>query len=142
MTACTHCTPQPSFYRRDLPFNLHDFASDEGRALFQKSLVSGKAVNFFSLSGNYQTQSDPAFCGLSSVSIVLNALAVDPGRQWKGVWRWYTEEMLDCCSPLSKVKKTGTTFSEAVCLARCNGLEVTPHNAATTCNMISLINSL
>lgn len=42
------------------------------------------------------------------------------------------EEMLDCCSPLSKVKKTGTTFAEAICLARCNGLEVVPHNASTT----------
>jgi glutathione gamma-glutamylcysteinyltransferase len=85
MSACSHCTPPPSFYRRDLPFNLHDFASHEGRSLFQKSLVSGKAVNFFSLSGNYTAQSDPAYCGLSSVSIVLNALAVDPGRKWKGV---------------------------------------------------------
>ena len=31
---------------------------------------------------------------------VLNTLAVDPGRVWKGVWRWYHEDMLDCCVPL------------------------------------------
>lgn len=25
---------------------------------------------------------------------VLNALSIDPGRQWKGVWRWFSETQL------------------------------------------------
>jgi len=31
-----------------------------------------------------------AVCGLSTLTMVLNALALDPNRQWKGPWRWYS----------------------------------------------------
>jgi glutathione gamma-glutamylcysteinyltransferase len=41
---------------------------------------------FFKLISYYQTQSDPAFCGLATLSVVLNALAIDPGRKWKGTF--------------------------------------------------------
>jgi hypothetical protein len=30
---------------------------------------------------------EPAFCGLGTLTTVLNALAIDPQRAWKGVWR-------------------------------------------------------
>lgn len=39
---------------------------------------------FYRLVSNFQTQSEPAYCGLASLSMVLNALAIDPGRKWKG----------------------------------------------------------
>lgn len=39
-------------------------------------------------------QNDPAFCGLGTLVMVLNALAMDPGRVWKGIWRWYHEELV------------------------------------------------
>lgn len=55
---------------------------------------------------------------------VLNALSVDPGRKWKGAWRYYTEEFLDCCMPLDVVEREGINFSNLACLARCNGLSV------------------
>jgi len=45
----------------------------------------------------FNTQDEPAFCGLASLSMVLNALAIDPRRPWKGVWRWFSEDLLDCC---------------------------------------------
>lgn len=32
--------------------------------------------------------------------------------------------MLDCCEPLEKVKNTGTTFGNVVCLAHCAGAKV------------------
>lgn len=44
--------------------------------------------------------SEPAYCGLGTLAMVLNALAIDPQRIWKGPWRWFSEELLDCCSPL------------------------------------------
>jgi hypothetical protein len=72
----------------------------------------------------FQTQSEPAFCGLASLSVVLNALAIDPGRQWKGPWRWFDESMLDCCEPLDKVKAEGITFAKLACLAHCAGANV------------------
>ena len=52
---------------------------------------------------------------------MLNALKIDPGRHWKGPWRWFSEEMLDCCVPLEQVKEQGMTLEEFTCLAVCNG---------------------
>ena len=40
---------------------------------------------FFKLISYYQTQSEPAYCGLATLSMVLNALSIDPGRKWKGI---------------------------------------------------------
>ncbi|VEU36694.1 unnamed protein product [Pseudo-nitzschia multistriata] len=56
--------------------------------------------------------------------MTLNALAVDPGQQWKGVWRWYTESMLNCCVDLEEIKKDGITLRDFQCLAHCQGLSV------------------
>ena len=39
---------------------------------------------YFRLAEQFRTQDDPAFCGLSTLTMVLNALAIDPGRIWKG----------------------------------------------------------
>ncbi len=69
-------------------------------------------------------QDEPAFCGLTSLSMVLNALSIDPRRTWKGAWRWFHESLLDCCRPLDSVKKDGITLVQAANLARCNGARV------------------
>ncbi|KAM7527324.1 hypothetical protein LguiB_030734 [Lonicera macranthoides] len=79
---------------------------------------------FFKLISYFQTQSEPAYCGLASLAMVLNALAIDPGRKWKGPWRWFDESMLDCCEPLEKVKAKGISFGKVVCLAHCAGAKV------------------
>ncbi|KAL3134941.1 Glutathione gamma-glutamylcysteinyltransferase 1 [Trebouxia sp. C0010 RCD-2024] len=55
--------------------------------------------------------------------MVLNALSIDPRRAWKGPWRWFHEQMLDCCEPLSQVLQTGIVLDQAACLARCNGAQ-------------------
>jgi glutathione gamma-glutamylcysteinyltransferase len=52
-----------------------------------------------------QTQPEPAYCGLTTLVIILNALAVDPRRLWKGPWRWYEEKMLNCCVDLEQVRE-------------------------------------
>lgn len=53
--------------------------------------------------------------------MVLNALAIDPGRTWKGPWRWFDESMLECCEPLEVVRSKGICIGKLDCLARCNG---------------------
>ncbi|XP_006655670.1 glutathione gamma-glutamylcysteinyltransferase 1-like [Oryza brachyantha] len=114
-----------SLYRRVLPSPpAVEFASEEGKRLFAEALQSGTLQGFFNLISYFQTQSEPAFCGLASLSVVLNALAIDPGRQWKGPWRWFDESMLDCCEPLDKVKEQGITFGKLACLAHCAGAKV------------------
>ncbi|KAJ3323457.1 hypothetical protein HDV06_001734 [Boothiomyces sp. JEL0866] len=119
----TDNTPKYSYYKRELPKLCIGFTSPEGRQLFRQALSDVYMESYFELSQHFLTQSEPAFCGLSSLCMVLNALGVDPLRQWKGVWRWYDESMLDCCRPLDQVIVNGITLPEFSCLARCNGLE-------------------
>ncbi|XP_021888573.1 glutathione gamma-glutamylcysteinyltransferase 1-like [Carica papaya] len=115
----------PGLYRRLLPSPpAIDFASSEGKQLFIEAIQDGTMEGFYRLISFFQTQSEPAYCGLASLSMVLNALAIDPGRKWKGPWRWFDESMLDCCEPLEKVKEKGISFGKLVCLAHCAGAKV------------------
>ncbi|XP_008235631.1 PREDICTED: glutathione gamma-glutamylcysteinyltransferase 3-like [Prunus mume] len=113
------------FYRRELPSPpAIEFASPVMQKLFTEALGNGTMEGFFKLISYYQTQSEPAYCGLGTLAVVLNALAIDPGRKWKGPWRWFDDSMLDCCEPLEKIKAEGITFGKVACLAHCNGAEV------------------
>lgn len=67
---------------------------------------------FFKLIEQYSTQDEPAFCGLASIAMVLNALSIDPKRPWKGSWRWFHEQLLDCCLPLNKVAQEGVVLMQ------------------------------
>jgi glutathione gamma-glutamylcysteinyltransferase len=129
MTTMNPKLPDPlaaTFYKRPLPSRCVPFASEEGRSLFQDAMTAGTMAGYFALAEQFHTQADPAFCGLGTLVVVLNALAIDPGpqRPWKGPWRWFTEEHLDCCRPLHEVQRTGLTISQLACLARCNGARV------------------
>lgn len=115
------------FYRRPLPSSCIAFSSTEGRQLFREALELGGMEGYFALAEQFHTQAEPAFCGLGTMVVVLNALAIDPGRIWRGVWRWYGEEMLDCCQSLPAIQETGITLEEFVCISRCNGAKVTAH---------------
>eukprot|EP00606_Chrysophyceae_sp_TOSAG23-5_P000905 GSChrysophyteH2.ASY1.ANO1.1002.1 assembled CDS len=86
-----------TFHRRDLPSPSVQFSSTEGREIFTQALSEGNLHNYFCLAETYQTQGAPAYCGLGSLSMVLNALLIDPCRVWQGVWRWFHDGMLDCC---------------------------------------------
>ena len=112
-----------TFHRKPLPSTCVVFSSIEGRQRFREALDSGLAEPFFTLAENFRTQDDPAFCGLSTLVMVCNALAIDPQRVWKGVWRWFHEDMLNCCKHLKDVRQNGINLEEFACLARCNGVE-------------------
>ncbi|KAF9288773.1 hypothetical protein BGZ88_008049 [Linnemannia elongata] len=120
-----------TFYRRDLPGHLDSFTSPRGKKLFQEMITAGTGECFFRLCTSFNTQSDPAFCGVSSLSMVLNALEIDPRRQWRGVWRWYSDEQLDCCTSVDVMKQKGITFNQFSCLARCHA-KVSPKRADRT----------
>lgn len=110
-----------SFYGRKLPENLIDYRSNESKARLVRCITNGTAVPFLALSSCFNTQAEPAYCGLTTLAIILNALRIDPQRLWKTPWRWFTEDLLDCCRPLELVKKSGITLEEFQCLATCNG---------------------
>lgn len=113
-----------TFHRRALPANAIAFSSPEGRGLFSEALATDGMNGYFPLAEQFHTQSEPAFCGPGSLVVALNALSIDPERRWKGPWRWFSEEMLDCCVPLTDVRERGVDVDEFACLARCNGADV------------------
>jgi glutathione gamma-glutamylcysteinyltransferase len=116
-----------TLYRRPLPADAIAFSSPDGRKVFAEALEEGGLDGYFPLAEQFHTQSDPAFCGLGALVVALNALGIDPGRLWKGPWRWFAEDLLDCCVPLAEVKERGLDLDELACLARCNGAEVDVH---------------
>lgn len=99
---------KPQFYRRPLPDTCISFSSTQGKEFFKEALSEGTMETYFplaeqvrerppqdwaaravraqpSLTGSlwgvqFLTQDEPAFCGLTSLAMILNALAVDPGR--------------------------------------------------------------
>jgi glutathione gamma-glutamylcysteinyltransferase len=114
-----------SFYQRKLPVETCvAFASREGKNIFRSALEHGGLKSFYNVIEQHHTQTEPAFCGVSTLVLVLNALAVDPGQHWKGPWRWYEERMLNCCLDLEEIKNSGITLRDFQCLALCQGLTV------------------
>lgn len=112
-----------SFYKRNLPDSCTAFSSKSGKKVFASALANNGLKSFYSLIQQFSTQTEPAFCGLTTLKIVLNALSVDPQETWKGPWRWFSEEMLDCCClSLQQVEQSGLTLQEFRNLAQCRGL--------------------
>ena len=110
-----------TFYCRTLDGSIVDYRSADGKERLSRALAAGTAATFLSLTNVMTTQSDLAYCGLTTLSVCLNALEIDPLRQWRGPWRWFTEEQLECCVKLEIVKEAGITMDQFVCLGVCNG---------------------
>lgn len=116
-------TVPKSMFRRKLPPPSVELSSEEGTKIFAEAMADGTAQGFFPLIEMLHTQQEPAYCGLATLVTVLNACSVDPRRAWRGPWRFYSEELLDCCVPLDEVREKGIGLNAFACLARCNGLE-------------------
>lgn len=112
-----------TFYQRPLPTSCTAFSSEQGKLFFRSALENNGLKSFYSLIEQYSTQTEPAFCGLATLVVALNAMAVDPRQVWKGPWRWYEESMLNCCLDLNVVKETGVNLQQFECMAHCQGLE-------------------
>jgi glutathione gamma-glutamylcysteinyltransferase len=95
--------------------------------LFSDALLQGTLQGYFRLAQQFHTQGDPASCGLGSLVCALNALRIDPRRKWKGVWRWFSEELLDCCKSLDDARRLSLTLDEVACLATCSAATVSVH---------------
>lgn len=67
------------FYRRMLPDTCISFCSKQGQEIFKEALASGHMQCYFKLAAQFRTQDEPAYCGLSTLVMVLNSLEVDPG---------------------------------------------------------------
>ncbi|KAJ3256282.1 hypothetical protein HDU77_003205 [Chytriomyces hyalinus] len=123
--------PTTSFYKRSLPTTCTSFQSREGRAIFAQALQGPYMECYYNLAMHYTTQSEPAYCGLSTLVMSLNALGVDPLRQWKGVWRWFDESTIETVRDLKEIQVDGITLCEFECIARMNGLAAESKRADT-----------
>ena len=118
--------PRYSFRKRVLPSNLTAFTSKEGKIRFIRALTSNFAEAYYPLSQQFINQSDPAYCGITTLVVVLNALAMDPNVRWRGGWRWYGDEsmLLDhCCLEEERVAREGISIEMFGGLARCQGVK-------------------
>eukprot|EP01059_Diplonema_ambulator_P005882 TRINITY_DN15660_c1_g1_i2.p1 TRINITY_DN15660_c1_g1~~TRINITY_DN15660_c1_g1_i2.p1 ORF type:complete len:355 (+),score=84.53 TRINITY_DN15660_c1_g1_i2:338-1402(+) len=100
-----------------------EFSSAEGRKMFVEALNDGYHESYFKLSEQYQTKGSTDSSGAGCLSMVLNALNVDPLQSsvvsspvWKGVWRWFSPDMLVANNKCLREGKN--TFSEFSCLSR------------------------
>ncbi len=120
--------PKYSFRGRALPANLTAFNSTEGKQRFMHALQNDCAESYFPLSQQFLNQMDPAYCGITTLVLVLNALAIDPNVRWRGGWRWYGDEQMlleRCCIEKERVEREGITLEQFCGLARCQGVEIT-----------------
>jgi glutathione gamma-glutamylcysteinyltransferase len=119
-----------SFHKRTLPKSLISLSSPLGKQIFREALQLGGLESYFPLSEQFVTQSEPSFCSLSSLAMVLNALNFDPKKVWKGAWRWVSEETLQCetksiCGhSLERIRSEGLNFNEFESLARCHSVNI------------------
>ena len=140
-------TPEavPSCYQKPLEEahpSLVPFNSTAGREMFGNALGSGMLNgSYWNLAENYTTQSEPAFCALTSLCMALNSLGVDPKRRaWpddlRVPWRWFTEtSLLGCCdkhSGLERIRRDGLPLHEVARLASCNAKYVEQRYAASS----------
>eukprot|EP01083_Nonionella_stella_P014021 39425_1 len=59
--------PKFSFHRRIMPSSLIQFSSPEGRRLFKEALAQNTSEAFFPLSEQFTNQSEPAYCGVTTL---------------------------------------------------------------------------
>ncbi|KAL7533059.1 hypothetical protein ACHAXR_005013, partial [Thalassiosira sp. AJA248-18] len=136
-------SPNYSFHTRVLPSNLTAFSSPHGKHLFLTSLQTLNAEAYFPLSQQFLNQSDPAYCGISTLILVLNALAMDPNVRWRGGWRWYGNESMlleRCCLEEERVSREGVTMEMYCGLARCQGVGVVMKRPVVVVDAASLEN--
>lgn len=122
--------PPKSVHRRELPEALTAFSSERGRRYFTEAMALGHMEPYFPLIEQFVTQEEVTFCGLGTLTMVMNALRVDPRRRWRDEtgpgWRWWSDEMFptSCTGSLDRIRVAGVTMEEFHQLASANGASV------------------
>ena len=133
--------PEPTYsvHKRVLPEDLIALSSPKGRTMLLNALQNHTAESYWSLMEHFTNQSDPAYCGVTTLLIVLNSMSVDPNIRWRGGWRYYGDEdvLLErCCISHERIRRAGITLAEFARLAKCQGLQVTTKQPDTDRNTV------
>ena len=123
--------PEPTYsvHKRVLPSHLIALSSSRGRQMLMETLSASQDWDspYWSLSEHFQNQSDPAFCGITTLIMVLNSMSIDPQIRWKGGWRYFGSEdvlLTKCCISAERIRRVGITMDEYKQLAHCQGVRV------------------
>ena len=87
-----------SCYKVEEPTMGINYHSDGSKKLFLESLQNNMANPFFELSDQFTTQTYGSYCGPTNISIILNAMGIDPNSILFRHWRWYNEKNIHACS--------------------------------------------
>lgn len=110
-----------SVYKRTMPKLGIPFSSRKSQEMLKQCIEDGSAHSYFQIADQFQTQADPSYCGPTTMISVFNSLGVDPKKKWKGIWRWYLEDVIKCLN-LEKTRDYGMTMEEFCIVSKCNGV--------------------
>ena len=126
--------PAPAFAETlPLPENLVGFASPEGEAL----LVGAESrSDYVPLAEHCVTQRNPAFCGVASIAMVLNALALPaPANADLAPFSIFDQDNVlspaaEAVIPRTTIEEMGMTLDQVGGVLSAHGLKVEVHHAA------------
>uniref|UniRef100_A0A7S4ATG1 glutathione gamma-glutamylcysteinyltransferase n=1 Tax=Pseudo-nitzschia australis TaxID=44445 RepID=A0A7S4ATG1_9STRA len=119
--------PKYSVHKRVLPAQLTAFSSQQGKRYLMEAFAEGTAESYWKLTEHFVNQSDPAFCGVTTLLMCLNAMCIDPNIRWRGGWRFYgSEDVLlnRCCFSAERIRRQGIVLEDFARLGRCHGLTI------------------
>ena len=121
----------PHSYKRALPPGCIDWSTPVGEAMTKEALREGTMECHYFLTPHFRTQSEPVYCGQSTLAMALNALQdvpqppapapVPPPSSSHHPRVDYEETSLDCCMPREEVMTLGISMGTFACMARCCG---------------------
>jgi glutathione gamma-glutamylcysteinyltransferase len=97
-----------------------------GRQYLLESLQQHTAAAYWQLIEHSVHQSDPAYCGITTLLVVLNSMCIDPNVRWRGGWRYFGNEdtlLQQCCLSPTRIQRIGIDMEEFAQLAKCHGLQ-------------------
>ena len=115
-----------------LPAGLTDFNSTQGEHYL---LEAGANADYFRLASQFVTQKTQSYCGIASLTMVLNAIGAEaPTSADYGPYKYFTQDNVlddktDAILPREVLAHIGTTLDQLGALVAYRGLKAEVHHA-------------
>jgi len=135
LALCLFAPAAPAAHAETLPLpgNLTDLSSDLGEKFF---LESDALAAYFPIADNFVTQKTPAYCGVASIVMVLNAVgAPAPSSPEYQPYRTFTQDNLldersDAVLPRDVLARQGMTLDQLGGFLALHPVTIEVHHAA------------
>ncbi|MGA1132700.1 MAG: phytochelatin synthase family protein [Prochlorotrichaceae cyanobacterium] len=113
--------------------NLIAFPSEQGKTLLRES---DSLEDFVPLSSHFVTQENQAYCGIASITIVLNALGIEAPIATAWNQNYFTQDNVlnadtEAIIPASLIQRQGLTLAELAGILEQYPLQVDRYHGAT-----------